>query len=414
MSRAWTLAVALLAVVGTAAADWDEGVAAYNRGDYSVAADHFTQALRKHPDYAVAHFMLGLCNVGLDQTGEAVTHLARAVELAPEKPRYTLELGRAFLTDGQPDRAWTTLEALDVSDVEPAIRTSHALTSARTALRRKRPQDAVPVLEAAISDAGDNSNLYKALGVAHHRLDRDRDAVIAWGRAFELDPEDVESATTGVQVGLDAAEDCANEEERAGLLELAVDLATHLAETSARVEHLAFAGSTCLEAGKLDQAVNWFELAHGADPSNAATLLQLGRTLGMSGQMDAADARLQAALALEPVEDVARSIHALRARFAECRLDLRAAVKHHRLAGESERAVEIEELASSFGNALSQREELHDTIAGLRRMLPQLEELGDQPGQEAVRGKITGLEQELAGIDANLAEVRSALQQSCP
>jgi Flp pilus assembly protein TadD len=98
--------------------------------EYSrLVKDHAERALALNPAYDYAHHVLGrwhyevatlgaatrffvrLIYGGLPpaSTAEAVRHLRRAVELSPDLPSHRVELGLAFLADGQRDLARETL-----------------------------------------------------------------------------------------------------------------------------------------------------------------------------------------------------------------------------------------------------------------------------------------------------------------
>jgi len=101
------------------------------RVEYSrLVRQYAERALALNPDYDYAHHVLGrwhyeVATLGAGTslivrliyggfpsatTAEAVKHLRRAVELAPDRPSHRIELGLALLADGKRDEAKTTLE----------------------------------------------------------------------------------------------------------------------------------------------------------------------------------------------------------------------------------------------------------------------------------------------------------------
>jgi len=60
-----------------------EGIAHYDRGDWSGARDHFTSAIKADPNLAESHFNLALALDKLGLHSEAATHFKKAAELAP-------------------------------------------------------------------------------------------------------------------------------------------------------------------------------------------------------------------------------------------------------------------------------------------------------------------------------------------
>jgi hypothetical protein len=73
MRKLITVAVFSLLVfgaVGPAEAGWEEGVQAFQSGNYSAAAKEFQAVVEASPDYANGHFMLGqaLAKLNRDQS----------------------------------------------------------------------------------------------------------------------------------------------------------------------------------------------------------------------------------------------------------------------------------------------------------------------------------------------------------
>jgi Tfp pilus assembly protein PilF len=56
---------------------------AYDANDMPLAKDRFAKVLEVDPNYALAHYHLGLINVGLGASAEAKSHFERFLQLAP-------------------------------------------------------------------------------------------------------------------------------------------------------------------------------------------------------------------------------------------------------------------------------------------------------------------------------------------
>ena len=82
------------------------GVALKQRGEFTAAADCYQQAIRLRPNFAEAHFNLGLLWRDLGRTEQAVACLERTLALRPEVPAVRLELGRLYLRQ----RRWSDAE----------------------------------------------------------------------------------------------------------------------------------------------------------------------------------------------------------------------------------------------------------------------------------------------------------------
>jgi hypothetical protein len=92
-----------------------------------------------------------------------------------------------------------------------------------------------------------------------------------------------------------------------------------------------------------------------------------------------------------------------------CDLELGEAARHYRAAGDSVRAAEIEGLAANFNDALERLAKLRRDVSALAGMEAEVEALGDANGVAALAGRREAMSREIAAIEGNLSEVRSAL-----
>ncbi len=71
----------------------------FQNGDTAAAMKGYDDALRKFPDFRRAHKNLGLLKVQVNQYGDAITHLSRAVELGDRDGRSFGLLGYCFVNE---------------------------------------------------------------------------------------------------------------------------------------------------------------------------------------------------------------------------------------------------------------------------------------------------------------------------
>jgi tetratricopeptide (TPR) repeat protein len=134
--RLHLIIVTLLSAAGSPAADLQPGLASgqayYRQGDFKRAANHFQRALRADPDDPELNYWLGMAYQGRSDLAapfaagyqsRALVYLTRAVELAPDRPRYRRELFDFLLDSGRTSpaalrRAATVLERTSASDPE--------------------------------------------------------------------------------------------------------------------------------------------------------------------------------------------------------------------------------------------------------------------------------------------------------
>jgi curved DNA-binding protein CbpA len=95
----------------TARAQYLEGLKQYNRGNFWGAEEAFEWATRLDPGNAEYLFRRGLTLARIPRRGhEAEEHLVRAIEKAPNKSEYHLELGNFYARSGLKEKALTAYQ----------------------------------------------------------------------------------------------------------------------------------------------------------------------------------------------------------------------------------------------------------------------------------------------------------------
>lgn len=408
------LAVIVLGAVAVPAlADWDAGVAAYNRGDFDTAAAEIAKYVASNPTdprYAIAYYLLGSSYLQLDRTDEGIEKLRRAVELDPVKTDYRLALGRTLLDQGQPAEADTVLAALDESALSQEDRVTAALLRAGAALDLAKPEVAVAVLEAQLPAAAKSADLHRALGMAHYRNGSAERAFEELSLAYELEPERAATGRNAVAIALDLAREETDDEARQMWHRKAYDVADRLATAEPEPAYLELAGRSAAKAGLDDEAVTWLDRASRAAPDDPQIAYDLGRSLAAVGQDRRAIEVLGGALEAKPDADLTVRIHRQIAKIDARNLELADAARHFRLAGDEHAAQQIGDLVAGYQTAIERRKELLANIAELRSMEAQLEELNDAQGVTAVRQRTDAMQGELDALEENLQTVRQALQ----
>lgn len=84
---------------------FDEGVAAYNAGDFRTARDRFRKAVEIAPDEPVAWVNLAAAYSRLDEHESAVECYQKAIALKPDDPAFHQGLGNAWAALGKSDLA---------------------------------------------------------------------------------------------------------------------------------------------------------------------------------------------------------------------------------------------------------------------------------------------------------------------
>ena len=405
------LAVAVVLAAGPVAADWNAGVDLYNQGLFAEAAEHFQGVVKTHPGWPGGYLMLGRCELAMGQTTEALDHLRVAARLGPDDPANAATLSRALMAAELHTEARELLESLDLEKTSPPWKAEFARMQARCLLAEDRAADAVAVLETRLEDDPDNAALHRAIATACQATG-DRMAVLDHlTRAFVLDPDDHASGRAAITTALALATATGDDSLAASLRDRALELATTLATAAPEYDNELLAGEAAFAAGRLDAAARWLAGAANERPQEPMARYELGRTLAALDRNDEAINHLRAALGAAPDAELAVRIHGQLGRLLACRLELREAARHYRAAGDNERAGLIGGLAADISGALERLAKLRRDAAEFAGIEAELEELGDANGVTAVADRRKAMGQEIAAIEDNLYEVRSALCQ---
>lgn len=137
------------------------------------------------PDAALATFVGMLCCRDGD-VWRGISHMRRAVELAPDEPFVKVELARAYLAAGANDEA----EALarPMAQVQSAVGREMQRIMGRALLQNARAEEALTLFEQLTAADPDDFESWDGAGCAHLALENARGAVDSLNRATRLRP----------------------------------------------------------------------------------------------------------------------------------------------------------------------------------------------------------------------------------
>ena len=92
------------------AEEFQQGVGAYNKGDFAAAAQAFEAAVQKAPSVPDLHVNLALAYFRLNRTPDAVAELEKAASLGPDEPKIQFQLGSAYVEMKEYDKAIAAFE----------------------------------------------------------------------------------------------------------------------------------------------------------------------------------------------------------------------------------------------------------------------------------------------------------------
>ncbi len=416
MSLPKSVIVGLIVVLGAvmpAGGDWDAANVAFASRDFANAAEQFSAVIARDPEnpsYAGAYWMLGRCQLELDKAAEATASLARAVQLDGGKWEYRYSLGKALLADSKLDQAHAALQQITVDEVPEAQRTTVVLLQADVGLRAGHGEVVLAPIEQRLKADPSSAGLHRVLGFSLRETDRER-AITEFGRAWELDHNQQTCARAAVQLALGLAEGATTAEETERWEKQAYELAVDLAQTAPDFRNAKLAGKAARTAGEHKVAAQWYSRAVEERPDDGEVSLDLGRTLVALEQYGKAQKILLRALAAEPGAELGPRMHRELARIAARQLELKGAAEEFRLAGDKARADEVTRIADSIAEVLGRRQGLIRKIAQLKELQASLLEISDTKGVDLIGQKLSDIAAELAAIDVNLKEVRTALRK---
>jgi tetratricopeptide (TPR) repeat protein len=396
------LTVVLLAGVCTASAEWNKGLEAYNKKDYTTAVSEFEEVTQTNPDYAGAYYMKGLAENGLGQRSQALASLRRAVELDGAQATYKIALGQVLLQVDKYQEAYDLLKPVAASSVDAKYRSSFVLLLAQAATKTNRPQEAISALTAQTSADPRNARLFQALGSAHSANGGDRRAYAAYRQAFDLNPKDQASARNAAKAALSVARRAGSAGDKSTYYTNAAQVAERLASSAPTFEHHLLAGEAWLGAKQYSKALSWFEKAQQKQPQNALVRFYKGQCYSSMDQLDNSIRELREALKIGTSGKLRTQIYGTMGYVYDKKKDYDEAIKAYTEAGNRAKIAEMQQKKDSQEQniqAEAERQRFVKQVAALRHQIEELEKLGGSEEEvEVLREQLVELEQHLESL----------------
>ncbi len=168
----------------SAAAAFDEGQNAQQRGDLNSAVKFYTTAIAADASLFQAYYQRATALLGLGREAEAQADLKKVTELEPGFARAHRGLGQMFLDRGQLEDAKRALQrALELDPKLTGVRIYYA----SALLRSGEPQRAIEHLRFAIDQREEVTLAYALVGVAEERVGKLAEAFADYSRGIELE-----------------------------------------------------------------------------------------------------------------------------------------------------------------------------------------------------------------------------------
>ena len=169
----------------SAAAVFDEGQNAQQRGDLNSALKLYTAAIASDATLFQAYYQRAIALLGLGREREAEADLKKVTQIAPDFARAHRALGQMWLDRGQTEDAKRELARAIESD---AKLTGVRILYASALLKSGTPELAIEHLHIAIEQHEEVPLAYALLGVAEERLGKSSEAFSDYNHAIELEP----------------------------------------------------------------------------------------------------------------------------------------------------------------------------------------------------------------------------------
>ena len=245
------------------------GIAHYRAGKFDQAVAAFQRLLEQRPDVTQARQLYGLSLSALGRDEEAVKQLEQTLDAAPPDAAALYSLGLAYLRLGKPGfRA--TLERLAAF---PAGLPALHLLQGQAFLRDLEFEKALEELQSAAQLNPDLPRLHFSIGLAHHQLGHNKEAVAAFEEEAKRSPQDFAT----IYYLADALEKDGNVSAARRQVEAALTLDAQSPEANGLL------GKILLKQGKAAEAVKPLEFAAAKktdDPELRYTLARVYQQLG--------------------------------------------------------------------------------------------------------------------------------------
>jgi tetratricopeptide (TPR) repeat protein len=289
MRKLITVAVFSLLVfgaVGPAEAGWEEGVQAFQSGNYSAAAKEFQAVVEASPDYANGHFMLGQALAKLNRDQDALAAYRKAYDLNPSSVQFQFALANAYLTAKRYGDAAQLYDRIDPSSLPSNLRAAYNTNQAIALDKSGRGAEAIAAKRAAAQSRPNDAGAQYAYGVAAYNAGESAAAVSALAKAVQLEatPQHREAYTKALV--RQAREDSS---KKAGNYTRAAEQARALVAANASYDNLLLLGEVQLGAKQYREATDSLSKAAAKKPGDWISLYYLSQAQTATGDYAGAE-----------------------------------------------------------------------------------------------------------------------------
>lgn len=296
----------VLTASGLAEAGWDEGVKAFQSGNFSTAAQEFQAITTERPDWPGGHYMLGQALLKLNRDQEALSSFRKAYDLDPDNADYQMALAKAYLDTQRYGDAARLLEQMSPSSLKAAQRGPYQQMLAVALEKSGRGDQALDALRQLARQSPNDADVQYRFGVTTYNAGNTSEAVQALAKAVQLDGDNPTRREAYVKALVRQARE--NPSSKARAYQTAAAEAQKLATQRATYDNLLLLGETQLGAKQYAQAASAFEKAL-AKKKEWLGYFYLSQAQTSLQRYDAAEESLRQALTFNPTGNNERMVY---------------------------------------------------------------------------------------------------------
>lgn len=276
----------VLGAAGPAEAGWDEGVEAFQSGNYSAAAKEFQAVVEASPDYANGYFMLGQALAQLNRDQDALNAFRKAYDLNPNSLQFQFALANAYLTSKRYGDAAQLYARIDASSLPSNLRSAYQKNKAIALEKSGRGDEAMAALRDSARSAPNDAGAQYAYGVAAYNAGETAAAVPALAKAVQLEASPQYREAYAKALVRQAREDAS---KKSANYSRAAEQARALVAADASYDNLLLLGEVQLGSKQYREAVDSFEKASAKKSNDWLALFYLSQAQTAVGDYSAAE-----------------------------------------------------------------------------------------------------------------------------
>jgi tetratricopeptide (TPR) repeat protein len=272
-------------------ANYLKGQLHLRKRDFSNALERFDLVVRESPRNARGYYFKGLSLIGKGEANQARQNLLEAVELDPRMLEARLMLAEFYLREKNKD---LSREQIDEASKLAPLDVRVLMLQGNLEVLEQDVQGAEAAFKQAIEVLPNYSPGYFRLGLLYSLTKREEDALKAFQKTLDLDPQDSNALAFMIRIYVqdnkfeEAFETCDRHKRKV------IGNSAMLA----RIEYLE--GNIFHAKGDTEKALQSFEKAVETDPNLLAPYVALAKTYGRLGRFDEAISQYELLLAKSP------------------------------------------------------------------------------------------------------------------